>query len=535
MAKDLALASIFFPERLPNSNALCQVTCLGCLLEGKGHYIGLPNIGEYLEQPIDMDSSMFEQPLLLYGPPNIGKTTLALQQGWMWLNRTSPGANAFIFNPRYQRPADIGQVVKLVDSTKPILVIVDDIHYADVEVRDWVTAIDNLRDSHCIASILWISRDGTLAEKLSTQFPRCLPAIEYPLDRVISLFFGRLEQYEPWQRVIAAWEGQLDPRIAKALQKRINRPGPGPEDSTVRAFVNSVHREATDLVRNGIATVRERLEDEVYEAYLSLLPFGSLGYPVESTFLSRLVHNEITACSAMKREGLVVLKRKEKDVVVLTEHPFQIRQKLEMLHSHGVRTSAHETLKQWFLSRGTKWRADVDKLSISQAAILLYFLDFVRYEERGNKLRKLCRHAEWSGVREPLHRALTALKDLAEADSELSAELGLGEDLMTWQLKLMRLSYPHNENEFRESLMNARWSWEQMRDIAEKTVARKAGAKRLDTILYEIGYIDLLLDEYSQAAELFERSVCEGLACIGRGMVDFSTYGEDARQALSHI
>jgi tetratricopeptide (TPR) repeat protein len=533
LANDATLASIFFPEMLPNSSTRFAKTSLEALIERGGAEIGLPNIRAVLDEPMDMATFVFEQPILLYGPPNIGKTTLAARQGWLWLNRADPAAHAFFLNARFHTPNDVGQATELVDPDKPMLVIVDDVHFAGPDIRNWVIEMDRLYESRPQGvQVLWVSRDRDIASKLSGARVPAPLIEEFPLDRVVSLFLIRLDRYAHWQRILAALEGQLDPRVAKALQTRGREPRADLGGGAVEEFTRYLAQEVDDLARASIVRISELLGD-AYEGYLNLLPFGSLGCTVEQTFLNLLDLDPITAVERMRREGLVT--RRGADDVVLTEHPFQVRRQLKVLASASARTRAHGALMRWLSKRVGK-PIDVDARSISDVTFALYCLAFIPRGRLKGRLKELFDFAEWSGVREPLAGALGFLKELAEVDSKFSAELALGDDLTLWWLKLARGCYPEDEQEFRLMLREAQDFWQQKREIAEASDSGKAGSTRLDTILYELGYIEYLMEEYEAAAETFTRSVDASLRVIEKGMLDDDpTHGRDARFALAHI
>ena len=482
------------------------------------------NIREILNEPSDILELTFDQPILLYGPPNIGKTTLAVRQGWKSLQHPKAYDHVFYLNARVNYPFDIRSAHPFVRRSESMLVIVDDIHFATPNLQDWVMELEKTMELFQRVTILWIARDNVISAKLTGMKMKEPVQIEFPLERVVSLFLTNLDQYPEWQRVIAAFECQLDPRLAIELRAKTSKV------STISDFIDSITEMVDDLIHSSLRMVSLGTAKETYQ---SLLPFGSLGSLIELDFLNLISSDPLNDIECLRELGLASLTRDRH--IALTEHPFQIRRKLNLLSRLHVPTKAHRILQDWLYEK-TQVKSNISARSTSDVIFALYYLTFVPYNQRKARLNELVLLAEWSGVREPLASALEFLLEIAESDSAISDMLDLGDDLVLWWLKLTRSCYPENEKLFTDMLSRARTFWNGKREAAEASALRKVGSIRLDTILYEIGYIEYLSEQYESAAETFALSVEVALDLIKRGMIESDqALRNDACYALSNI
>lgn len=533
LTNDPVLASVFFPKDLPTSSGTFLETCLEVQVQRNGLEIGISDLQAILNEPADISPFEFSCPCLLYGPPNVGKTTLAIRQAWAWQERAGANAHAFVFNSRYDTPAKIREVVDLIGSDAHLLFLVDDIHFAGVNVSDWVAELDYVkRAAGERLLVLWVSRDQGIANELVGEHIEKPQVYEFPLEQVVSLFLVRLDRYPLWQRTIAAFEGQLDPRLAVALKSTPPTTTERVERASVDECAKHFAEKLDSFTRSEVSRCHDDLK-EAFEGYRCLLPFGSLGCPVEETFLGTLEQDAILVRERCAEQGLV--RRNPKNMIVLTEHPFQIRRQLALMDTVGVRAHAHKVLRDRLTERLGK-PVDVSKRTLAEVVFLLYFLYGVSSDHLGQRVKQLVDFAEWSGVREPLSRALGFFRTLLTNEAAFTDLSPIGEKLTLWWLKLARGCYPDDEAEYLSMLATGRAYWEKSREIAEASETGKAGSVRLDTILYELAYIDYLTEKYQPASDTFATSVDKGLAVIDRQIrtADPLTAG-DARFALAHI
>lgn len=486
-------------------------------LEKQPWHNGIPIkkvIEEQDEELIDLS-----RPVLIYGPPNVGKTCWAIRQAWHWMQQQTGYATALLVNASRDKPDLLALLVEELPPNASILFVIDDIHFAREDLRIWVESLDAVRTYHTNrVDTIWISRDPSLQEKLKTSTISQLELRPFPIDRVIMLYTRVLQNYEPWQRVIAAFETGLDPRITR---EAIPKTPPHVEDfNRYEEFAKWVKHEVHRYLRWRLDETQKVL-GEAYKTYLLLLPTGSISYPLEATFLGEL---GASATRAVEERGLGTFV--DGDRIALTEHPFQIWLLLQALQSRHENAYAHTLLEQRFPNYPIT-------VTLSDAVFARYLSRRDSIPELTKRLDKLANYAEWAGTRESVAKALRFLLGREDWTRD-----GAIRDLANrWYRKLTRTSYPDDESTFMQVLHEDRMQWMAERGVAEQTPDCKSGNNRLDTILYEIGYIDSLAEYYDQAKEFFSLSVEAGLAAIARGIQAQPNTPErtDGANALAHI
>jgi tetratricopeptide (TPR) repeat protein len=244
------------------------------------------------------------------------------------------------------------------------------------------------------------------------------------------------------------------------------------------------------------------MDTNAFALYTVLLPGGSINYALPYQFIQEIGRLRWASVKALIQTGIA--KEVGSDRLVLTEHPFQIRHTLKQ---EGL-VSVPVKLRQWFKY---KFQRSSPEPTVSNAVLARYLAD---PSQAGTRLNELVHHAEWSGVREHVADALKLLLEYTEWDVDSETKEKATADYHT----LTRRSFPEDEEQFVKVLKNQRTYWVGLREAAEQSGELKVGSERLDRILYEIAYIDYLLESYDQAVDTFRHSVDAALEAITRGM-----------------
>jgi hypothetical protein len=459
-------------------------------------------VDEPPDETVNEILSMLIDPVLLHGPPNVGKTCCAMRLAWEW-KKKHPGMPALYLDAKLDVPEQVIQLSRRISPQTDVLYVIDDIHYASEDLVNWVLSMRQVVDSRTtgFVGILWVARDSSIAHKL-VKSGKVAPE-PFPIERTLELFTKRLQQLTLGQRIIAAFETGLDPRIAREFEFT-----PDCEIHGFDEFAQWLSKEIHERFYPELSGIRCNLGSEGYEVYLMLLPFGSISYPVEEGFLREMGMSSPTSMEPLRRHGRArIISRDQRFRVLLTEHPFQIQRKLNALAHDRAPDRAIDAIRRIYPDCSTD-------PNIPEAAFTLYISTQRSAEDQRSLIRELEAHADWSGVPNPLLQGLRFLLNCAgwETDKETK------NSATTLYLKLNRYSYRDPECEFRRSLMEDRDFWMEERRVAEASLRCHSGNYRLDHILYEIAYIDYLLESYNEAKDLFSQSVDASLAAIERGM-----------------
>ncbi len=513
---DCRLATYLDPQ-LPIADAEMRTTSLELMvIERDGKPIGVPEIMQVISEDDTFDID-FSEPILIAGPPNVGKTCCALRAAWRWYSSREK-RRVLYFNCRLQNdPVIVQRTVRNVARGNELLILVDDVHFAR-DAGAWRDAVAAVSDAQPGTRVIWIARDDSPRNHLAVNKPPQL--FGFPVEQVFARYFDRLTDLPPWQRLIAAFEAKLNPRFARKLE----RAGLGANSPGLMAAP------ATDEMMSEFRyTLKERMDEEVRElladagdplgnhapAYHLLLPFGALGVSAPLEFLSFLGLNAATASVKLRHHGLARVIR---DTILLTEHPFQLRRTLAVADRHLT----EETVRREFLDNFAPHRPEPWSVMV----LSLYLARFLTTPDRQQaELNELGSHAEWSGVREPLTACLRfLLRHVWTTGSDLRS------DAVRWYRKLARSSWPDNDDMFDQMLSEAANDWRTM------LWEGQTGFRR-DTILYEIAYIDYLKEDYAGACDGFAASVDAGLQIISEAMCAgaSSPLWEKGQAALSHI
>ncbi len=462
-------------------------------------------IEEVINEPLEEKPLDFTRPLLVAGPPNVGKTCWVVRQAWHWLQSCQThNADVFLINASQDERSLVGMLVRTRPSEAPVLIIIDDIHFARSNPRPWV---DELEKAQCSRLgnifVVWVARDADLQNQLRSDKLKKPELYPFPVDRVLSVLGKRLYHFTEWQRVVVALETGLDPRLARRFPPSINSLSDDISDFVRRVVKEWVHTDTSDRV----AETKSNLDKEdanAFALYNVLLPAGSINYPLPYQFIREIGYLRLESVKALIRKGLA--KQVGSDRLVLTEHPFQIRQILK-LEEKGL-LSVPTELGRWF---NHKVRCPSLKPTVSGAVLAGYLAD---PSQAGTHLDDLIHYAEWSGVRQPVADALKLLLE----HTDWNVDAGIKEKATAAYHTLTRRTFPEDEEQFVNVLKSQQAYWKGLQEAAERSGELKVGSERLDRILYEIAYIDYLLETYDQAADTFGRSVDAALEAIARGM-----------------
>jgi len=287
IAQDPRLATYLDPT-LPNADSFLLESSLTLIVasETGGGRIGVPDLREILSEPEMAERLDFSSPILLYGPPNVGKTCFAVRQAWLWIQDNRPNSNVFIFNARWRQASDVLKVPGYVQPKARTLLVIDDIHFAS-DPADWMISVQNVAERLTgRLAVLWVSRDPSVRSELSRSLVKPIP---FPVERVLSLFLDRLRGYSKWEAILAAFETRLDPRMAKLLVDRGTLPAGVDSLNSASSFCAWLTDRTTDNIRRRQLRIYEQISDAAYHVYLALLPFGSIGSAVETAFIKWLV------------------------------------------------------------------------------------------------------------------------------------------------------------------------------------------------------------------------------------------------------
>ncbi len=462
---------------------------------------GIP-IQEVINEPLEEEPLNFIRPLLVAGHPNVGKTCWVFRQAWHWLQSyQTHSAAVFLINASQDEPSLVGTLVRTRPSEAPVLIIIDDVHYARSNPRQWVDELKKARNSRLGGvSVVWVARDaGLQAQLCSDNFeePEVYPFL---VDRVLDVLGKRLHRFTEWQRVVVALETVLDPRLARRFPPRVTVSSDG-VFNFVRWVNDCVHEDTANRIVETKA-ILDKMDANAFALYTVLLPAGSINYPLPYQFIREIGHLRLESVEALIRTGLA--RKVGVDCLVLTEHPFQIRQTLKQ---EGL-LSVPAELGRWFKH---KVRRSSLELTVSGAVLAGYLVD---PSQAGTRLDEFIHYAEWSGVRQPVADALKIL--LEHTDWSVDGETK--EKATATYHTLTRKSFPEDGEQLVNVLKSQRAYWEGLWEAAEQSGELKVGSERLDRILYEIAYIDYLLEHYDQAADTFHRSVNAALEAIARGI-----------------
>ncbi len=518
LTKDSQLATFCDPN-LPNADKFLNEVSLELIVESEqGGKIGVLNLRDVIADARRVPPLELKGSTLLFGPPNVGKTCFAVQQGSQWIKHKG-SRKGFIFNPRKHSPDDIRLIRRHVEGGD-VVIIVDDIHFAP-DPTAWARAVAEIAElPRTKAKVFWVSRDDSLAPILRfapLPSPTC---IRFPVEKVLALFTERLTGYSEWQRLVCALESRLSPQFANLLKTREPAERDVSDADPESSFRDWAGETAQEHIRKRLAEIEERT-GSAYPLYTMLLPFGSIGMAVPISFLTFLGLSTIPEIESLTKQGLATRSGK---FVALSEHPFQVRQILQVCGPELLCNPLRDTLS----SRCE----DSPPPSLSAAVFGVYLTHFVKATETRGELKRLANYAEWSGVREQLAACLKFLLDEVWTSVD-----DLRHDAMLWYLKLSRVSYPTIESNYTAMLQNAEAFWSARLDEAKTSRDRKAAGCRVDTILYELAYIAYVQENYDRAAEWFALSVDSGLELIRSAMVagPGSSGWPDAEGALSNI
>ncbi len=494
-----------FCDGLPTSDDLIR-RCSLDLIVWLGVSRSFP-VNQVLSEPLD-DADCPATPLLVCGPPNVGKTCWSVNYAWRWCQRHGDHAAAFIVDARHQHPDDIPALTRHLRYDAPVLVVIDDAHTGYGSLADWMNALNYAKQAReASTEVLWIARS---AGQLVRYVGRDLVMKPFPVDRVIDLFLKRLGDYEPWQRVLAALVTDLDPGLAGQIACM-----PPPEDnpsseSAIEQFVDWLDSELARLTCGQLSEVEASLDNtpDAYRMYVMMLPFGSIGISADFAFLQEMDFSLTRPLERLGETGLAEVDR-VKGTVTLTQHPFQIRRMIPFAEQSLPRSALANLLSIRFPSCG-----EIPRLADVTFGL---YLSGKREPALCEELERLGLSAEWAGITGPLTQGLEFLLDRNEwTDNQAALR-----SARIWYRKVARLHYSGDEHGFRRTLDRLRLAWEAELDEAEKNPdCVSDSGNRLDRILYEIAYLAYLEESYSEAAELFGRSVAAGLRAIERAMLE---------------
>lgn len=485
------------------------------------------NIYRIINEPFTEPMLELNNPFLIYGPPNVGKSWFAFRQALQWKSGKKNKALAFFLNSSIDSFNIIPKLVENIPSDFEILLVIDDIHFSRDNIDEWMSSLESTQNKFVFPlKIIWVSRDGSIISDLLSDLISPPIPYRFPVERVLLIYLERLKKYKEWQRIVAAFETGLDPNIASKIQGYKSTKKSEHFEDNIIDFIKFINEKKQKALRNNITSIKRLLQNEdidSYKIYLKMLPLGSISYPIDTDFLKCIGDIPISSIYYLEQFGLIKIID---DKIHLNEHPFQIKEKLK-------------SLEQWpehsFILSEVQTRFDniPKNITLSELMFSLYITIYNNKKNMSDTLETLGNYAEWSGVRQPF---TMALKFISEHKFNIKSDRFF-ERINIWLRKLTRTTYPEDEEYFLSVLDQDKLKWIEDKKIAQKSANKKSGNIRLDTIYYEIGYVEYMYEHYNEAYNWFSKSVDTGFKIIETGMQSKikSEQWQDGKNAISHI
>ena len=364
-------AAAQLPYELPNKHPIFD-ECLIAIIRERPEYYGVPVSQLLTEQEHEVLSEWkSSQHVIVTGPPHIGKTCWALRQAMKWergmankVGTTSVSDNsilptAFLINLTRTAASDVGKLLQVSGEDDPLLLVFDDVHFNKADLQAWIeTALSDVKQQPKNVRTIWVSRDpsvqgeieqglknsGFVPERdtLSTVLP-------FPVESVVDLYLKGITGADEedrsipyWQRHLVALEAGLDPRIALHLEQIVGNLRGDAVDDNFKLLCGIIERYLRDRIRRGLAETETSVASrEAYQAYLRILPFGTLNFPLPIQELAAIGVQSVVDIEKLVRSGWAVYLSDDK--VLLTGHPIHTQKILKQL--------AHFPDRYWLCDR----------------------------------------------------------------------------------------------------------------------------------------------------------------------------------------
>ena len=191
LERDPVLAS-YLPTGLIHSDTVQLQYSLDSLVEGYYKNYSVP-IKDVVYEPLVDELINLDKPLLIYGPPNVGKTCWAIRQAWNWIKGKEKYSSAYLINASRDDAYVISRLSKYIPTEACSVFIIDDIHYAKDNLNEWLSNLDSVIIKRGIekVKIIWIAREVSVFDKLSKHHVQEPKKYSYPVENVFRLFTER--------------------------------------------------------------------------------------------------------------------------------------------------------------------------------------------------------------------------------------------------------------------------------------------------------------------------------------------------------
>lgn len=255
---------------------------------------------------------------LLYGPPEVGKTTRAIAEAIDHERQQGASDCAFYFDTKFDDAERLDRVLDRlshqIQAGRSMLFVFDDIHFSVGEktLGDWVRCVDNLPSS---CRLLWISRSEESGQDLlEARCTRRFTVQPFPADRVPKLFHAVLPD-TPWVGALAAFATDLDPAMLQEVETLIDRLGPpdATDSASLEAFSDAIARAAAESSLRWWLSAKQELGADVAgraaaNLLAHLLPVATLDRDVPLDFLRRFVPEAHHVATTLEQRGLAATR-----------------------------------------------------------------------------------------------------------------------------------------------------------------------------------------------------------------------------------
>ncbi len=524
-AADDAVLTTLLPGDLPGKLPHLRTTLVSLIAE-HADYFGIP-VRTVLQERVTerISAPSVESHELIVGPPNVGKTCWAFQAAADWERSAGAGSRtAFLVNTSRITAELVRDATQIALPGDSILIVFDDIHFQQENAENWIaSALGGLARRKGITKTVWIARNLGVAERIKSGlagagFTRPLESRNFGLEKVLELYLERLDNFPLWQRLLLALEAGLDPRLGHDLQISESAVRGAPTRSRIEGLESWLRSNLRNRSGQHLTQVdRMAGSRNSYHAYLRMLPFGTLNFPLHVRTLEAIGVGSIVDVEHLVEAGWCAYAGERGQRRVLTTHPIQARRILDDLESFPDRKVRMV---------GATGGGALGPLH--ERVFGRYLRERHKSGELESAVTQLQHHAEWAGVRGPLADGLGALL----SDKAFAMGTAGRATLERAWLKLRRTTFPADDL-FVDDLNVAKQRWVD-RLVEIEPGGLVAGNDRKDHILYEIGYIDLLVGNYAEAESRFAESVEAACRLVATGMTDRSLR-KAAANALSNV
>lgn len=534
-----------------------------------------PSVAEVRDQPRAATRPNVRPHCILYGPPEVGKTTWAVHE--LLEHESAHGLeSALYFNLNIDSPDELHKCTERWgdrnDDRRPVLVILDDAHIATAQggllLKQWHAAVTELRQRRRALGdeatwTIWIAR----APKRVAEVVRDVGSAPFPADGISSAF-QQLQNTQLWYGMVCAFETRMDPRTLASLSERSMRVKVPelPSSSQFEVFREAVESMSAEQSLRWVLEQSERLADHVggtdaFDLFLLLLPVATIDIPVPIAVCRRLIPTALRSVRLLERHGLATSElvsqggraQRSLRLNVHAYHAARVLHRIDENEMPDVRvpSGAMATGREGGVTSGVAFAYRVLALLVQDVA----------ENRRAYTVDELTERAQWSGVPELMCGGL---------DAWLNASMGVGryagaveQQAAAGYDKLVRLSrreldvarsleIPDAYSEVvaakRDQLRLAVKAVERVpvwddatrlgKMLAQREVRQlhdRTSSTRLDTALYEIGYRLHLRGQFREAMLYMQLSMASAMSgiCGDDGHVIYDK--KETVGVLSHV